>query len=64
MTRRPTTQQAPEVVKIQVREQALPAQEPETRGPAPIGTLVVAAGVVRSIPWLATLLLGSREGRA
>ena len=64
MTRRPTTPQTPEVVKIQVREQPLPPQEPQARGPAPIGTLVVVAVVVLSIIWLWMLVLGIQQGRA
>ncbi|CAM4084389.1 hypothetical protein [Deinococcus marmoris] len=58
------TRESPEVVKIQVREEALPPQEPETRGPAPIGTLVVVAVVVLSIIWLWMLVLGIQQGRA
>ncbi|CAM3629550.1 hypothetical protein [Deinococcus frigens] len=57
------TPEPPEVVKIQVREEALPAQS-EARGPAPIGTLVVVALVVLSIIWLWMLVLGIQQGRA
>lgn len=58
------TPETPEVVKIQVREAALPPeQEPQTRGPAPIGTLVVVGLVVLSIIWLWMLVLGIQQGR-
>ncbi|CAM3278721.1 hypothetical protein DESA109040_06370 [Deinococcus saxicola] len=64
MTRQTTSRESPEVVKIQVYEETLPPQEPETRGPAPIGTLVVVAVVVLSIIWLWMLVLGIQQGRA
>lgn len=57
------TPKTPEVVKIQVREEALPQEESEVRGPAPIGTLVVVAVVVLSIIWLWMLVLGIQQGR-
>ncbi|QLG09999.1 hypothetical protein HLB42_03875 [Deinococcus sp. D7000] len=56
------TRPPPEVVKVQVREEALPP-EPAVRGPAPIGTLVVVGIVVLSIIWLWMLVLGIQQGR-
>ncbi|MDV6374519.1 hypothetical protein [Deinococcus arenicola] len=57
------TPESPEVVRVMVREEVLPPQE-ETRGPAPIGTLLVVALVVLSIIWLWMLVLGIQQGRA
>jgi hypothetical protein len=56
------THKVPEVQGLRVREEALPPQ-PEARGPAPIGTLVVVALVVLSIIWLWMLVLGIQQGR-